>query len=224
MTNTEEAFFLANVKEFVKLWGSGRRANLQLECQNGEAMIKFSSQLGAPADRHFTPYVPQHGLHETRHPFPRYRGPKQRERDRARAAAHRAKLANQANASSEPAAAAVASDSGTKPTPSVPSAEPPGSVAAAVVAPTEVVDDEVCPDNEYAGENDNDIGSDGRTAFRCFQCRMLYLPMDYKDGNQIVNYELCRRHIGVFKCERCAKVVVGLGRIRCHRQVCHDPA
>ena len=148
-------------------------------------------------------------------------------RDRARAAVHRAKLASQANASGEPAAAAVASASSTTPILPVPSDEPPDtlSVTAAVVtvASTEVVD-EFCPDTEYASANDDDFGSDGRIAFRCFQCRMLYLPKDHKEGNHIVNYELCRRHIGVFKCESCAKVVVGLARIRCHRQVCQDPA
>ena len=244
LDNTEEAFVLANVKEFVKLWGSGRRANLQLECQNGQAFIKFSSQLGAPADRHFTPHIPQHGLHEAHHHFPRHKGPKQRERDRARAAAHRTKLASQANSSIEPAAAAGANATatlyciatlysiatGTTPTPPVPSADSavkphaPLPKAAAVVTPATVVEDEVCPDTEYASVDDDDIGSNGRTAFRCSQCQMLYLPEDHEDGNEIVNYELCRRHIGVYKCESCARVIVGLARIRCHRQVCQDPA
>ena len=50
-----------------------------------------------------------------------------------------------------------------------------------------VVEDEVCPDTEYASVDDDDIGSDGRKASRCFQCRMLYLPEDHKDGNEIVN-------------------------------------
>ena len=209
----------------MKLWGFGSQASFQLECKDRQACLKFSTQLGSPADLHFVPPFPSHGFHE-RPQYPRHKGPAQRERDRARAAAHRAKLASQANASGDPAAAAVASATGTTPTPPVPSAEPSDSrpVAAALVAPTEVVDDEVCPDTEYASANDDDIGCDGRTAFRCFQSRMLYLPKDHKDGNYIVNYELCRRDIGVFKCESCAKVVVGLARIRCHRQVCQDPA
>ena len=171
LDNTEEAFVLANVKECVKLWGFGRRANLQLECQNGQDCIKFSSQLGAPADRHFTPRIPQHGPHEPQHHFPRHKGPKERESDRDRAAAHRTKLASQANSSIEPAAAAGANATGTTPTPPVPSADSavkphaPLPKAAAVVTPTVVVEDEVCPDTEYASVDNEDIGSDGRRAF-----------------------------------------------------------
>ena len=96
-------------------------------------------------------------------------------------------------------------------------------VAAAVVAAAQDVSDEVCPDTEYASAGE-DIVSDGRTAFRCFQCQMLYLPEAYKDGNKITNYEMCRRHIGVLNCEICARVIVGLAGIRCHRQVCQNSA
>ena len=211
----------------MKLWGSGSRANLQLECQNGQAFIKFSSQLGTPGDHQFTPNIPhhgpheapQHGPHEPQH-FPRHRGPKQRERDRARAAAHRAKFESQSNAPGDPAAATA-----TVPSPdSADKSQDPLPGAAAVVAPSVVVEDEVCPNTEYANADSDDIGSDGKTAFRCFQCRMLYLPDDHRDRNHIMNYEHCRRHMGVFKCESCAKVIVGLARIRCHRQVCQDPA
>lgn len=96
-TSTEEAFVLASLKEFVKLWGSGSQASFQLECNNGQACFKLSSQLGSPADRHFVPPVPRrrdcHGVHGSphKHPHPRQKGPAQRERNRARAAAHRAK-------------------------------------------------------------------------------------------------------------------------------------
>ena len=89
-TNTEETFILASLKEFVKLWGSGCQANFQLQCSNGQVSFNFSAQLGAPADRHFVPNEPHphHGFHAP--PPPRRKSPQQRERDRARAAAHRA--------------------------------------------------------------------------------------------------------------------------------------
>ena len=77
----------------MKRWGSGCRANFQLQCLNGQVSFNFSAQLGAPADRHFVPHEPhpQHGPHA---PLPpRRKSPQQRERDRARAAAHRASMA-----------------------------------------------------------------------------------------------------------------------------------
>ena len=56
------------------------------------------------------------------------------------------------------------------------------------------VNDELCPDTEYE-END------GKTSFRCLQCKMFFLPMSYKYGDEIVDYRECRQHIGVIKCE-----------------------
>ena len=53
--NTEEAFVLASLKEFVKLWGSGTQASLNLECKNGQAWIQFGAMLGSPASPHFDP-------------------------------------------------------------------------------------------------------------------------------------------------------------------------
>ena len=84
-TQSEEAFVLSSLKEFVKLWGSGCQASLQLHCFNGQASVNFSSQLGSPADRHFLP------PHRNQAHLPsRQKSKHQRERDRARAAAHRA--------------------------------------------------------------------------------------------------------------------------------------
>ena len=51
------------------------------------------------------------------------------------------------------------------------------------------VNDEVCPDDEY-----NVVDNIEKTAFRCFQCRMLFLPVSHIHGNEIVKYESCRRH------------------------------
>ena len=89
---TEEAFVLASLKEFVKLWGSGSQAFFQLQCVDGQASLKFSSQLGSPADIHFHqqhryPHH-QHGFreeeplhHQHQHHHPRQKTPKQRDRN-----------------------------------------------------------------------------------------------------------------------------------------------
>jgi hypothetical protein len=92
---TEEAFVLASLKEFVKLWGSGGHASFQLQCSNRQASFHLSSQHGAPADRHFLPSFPRpkdasHGFHDIQPHPQRQKSLRQRERDRARAAAHRA--------------------------------------------------------------------------------------------------------------------------------------
>ena len=79
------------------------------------------------------------------------------------------------------------------------------------------VNDELCPDIEY-GEND------GKAAFKCLECKLVFIPMSYMHGDGIVDYELCRRHVGVIKCENCAMPLVGLNRIRSHRENCHEPA
>ena len=88
--NTEEAFILASLKEFVKAWGSGSQASFSLECKQGQAYFKMSSLLGHPADQHFVPAY-DHGNHE--HVDPRRRKcPSRIARKRAHAAAHRATL------------------------------------------------------------------------------------------------------------------------------------
>ena len=85
--------------------------------------------------------------------------------------------------------------------------------------PAVVVPDEFCPDDVY-----HEVETIGKTAFRCLQCRILFLPISHLDGNTIVDYESCRSHIGVVKCEKCAFVLVGLAKIRCHREVCQYSA
>ena len=84
---------------------------------------------------------------------------------------------------------------------------------------TEKVSDEFFPDDVYHG-----VDGIGQEAFRCFQCRMLYIPTSHVDGNPIVTHEMCRMHIGVCKCVHCAHVLVGLAKIRCHREVCPQSA
>jgi hypothetical protein len=112
-TPTEEAFVLASLKEFVKLWGSGSQASFQLECKDRQACLKFSTQLGSPADLHFVPPFLSHGFHERPQNTsrPRRKGPAQRERDRARAAAHRGNQQLLIEADKPAAAATELSDS-----------------------------------------------------------------------------------------------------------------
>ena len=237
---TDEAFVLSSLKEFVKLWGSGSQASFQLECEEGKACLKFSCQLGAPVDRHFVPHVPQdhpHGNHGIGHslpPHPRKKGPSQKKRDRARAEAHRARQSTIAasavdseTSTSRASNASVQADTiyPSQLGPSAPLAasadrtatKPPTAVPAVQLDKTRAVHDEICSDTVY---NNEVVDSTGKIAFRCHQCRMLYLPVSYKDGNKIEDYEICRSHIGVTKCENCARVLVGLTKIRCHRQVC----
>ena len=56
-SNSEETFVMANLKEFVKVCGSGGRAQLNLECKNGSAWIKLEAQLKDPAAPHY-PHCP----------------------------------------------------------------------------------------------------------------------------------------------------------------------
>ena len=59
--NTEESFVLATVNEFVKTWGSGKQAHLNLECKNGIAWIHLAFKLGPPATQHYFPrQIPNH--------------------------------------------------------------------------------------------------------------------------------------------------------------------
>ena len=66
------------------------------QCFEGKASLNFSSLLGRPADPHFIPkHTPpdhsRHGFHvQDPPPGPRWKSARQREKDRARAAAHRA--------------------------------------------------------------------------------------------------------------------------------------
>ena len=138
---TEEAFVQASLKEFVKLWGSGSQAFFQLQCVDGQASLKFSSQLGAPADFHFHHHRYPHHLHgfhaEQPHHHPRKNSKKQQDRDRVRAAAHQAD--KQLNVEKPAVTAAKESSAGTQPSPPPGSGEdapkPPPSIPPKVVAP-----------------------------------------------------------------------------------------
>ena len=114
--NTEETFVLSTFKEFVKIWGSEGRAKLNIECKDGSAWIKLTAQLAHPASHHYLPHQDQ--------PYPsshRQKGPARREKDRQRAAAHRARLEQL------PAAART----------NVPTCPPVHTAASAVASPSE---------------------------------------------------------------------------------------
>ena len=139
---TEEAFVQASLKEFVKLWGSGSQAFFQLQCVDGQASLKFSSQLGAPADLHFhQQHRYPHHLHgfraEQPHHHPRKKSQKQQDRDRVRAAAHRAD--KQLNVEKPAVTADKDSSAGTQPSLPPGSGEdaptPPPSLPSKVAAP-----------------------------------------------------------------------------------------
>ena len=124
--NTEEGFILANLKEFVKLWGSGTHASFYLECRDKQAWFKLSSFLGSPGSCHFSPSHVQNednGIHEVK--TKRRKGPSQLLRNQARAAAHRASKSNFSAENPQPAAA-TAEDNSAAPA-DVPSSSPPPS-------------------------------------------------------------------------------------------------
>ena len=128
--NSEESYVLASLKEFVRIWGSGNQASFSLECRNGQACFKMASQLGHPASQHFVPHpFPRQYQHHGPHgagdgPQHRIKGPGQRRRDRARAAAHQARLNDQLTEPRLPAATATHADSEQVPPPPLPTAAP----------------------------------------------------------------------------------------------------
>ena len=171
--------YLLLLKNLVKLCGSGSQLILQLDCEKGKACIKFSCQLGAPANLHFVPHIQQdalHGFHGQHLPHHRrHKGPSQQKRDRACAAAHRARQ-NAASASSistetsrsTPAPSDASASAGTSSPPRVGPSAPPAASAyrTATQHPTAVaaeqhahaVHDEICSDTMY---NKEEVGNYG---------------------------------------------------------------
>ena len=54
--NSEEAFVLSYLKEFVRSLGSGHQASFQIQCSKVQAWFKLESQLAHPASQHFIPH------------------------------------------------------------------------------------------------------------------------------------------------------------------------
>ena len=80
------------------------------------------------------------------------------------------------------------------------------------------VDDEICSDEEYYEE------IDPASAFTCLQCKIEHYPENFVEGSKVLFYGLCRWHLGVYKCKNCSKNLIGLGKIRDHRRICHAPS
>ena len=97
-TNTEEAFVLSSLNEFVKVWGSGGQSNLNLECRNGFACIKLSFNLGHPTSPHLN--SPQY-FSPAKQPTRRRNGPARKLKNIERAKAHHARLVAAATAANQ---------------------------------------------------------------------------------------------------------------------------
>ena len=53
---------------------------------------------------------------------------------------------------------------------------------------------------------------------------MVFILMSHMHGNVIMEYDLCRLHVGGIKRENCAMYLVGLERIRTNREHFYEPA
>ena len=112
----------------MKLWGSGCQSTFNIECSNGQAWFQLGARLGPPASPHFHPHRHSPEINK------RKKCPARIEKDRARAAEHRAKqkenVADPATASKSPPpspAATVDVGASPPPTPAVPAGSPPPS-------------------------------------------------------------------------------------------------
>ena len=133
--NTEETFVLASLKEFVRLWGSGCQSSFHLQCQNYQAWFKLESKLGAPNSHHYVPYIPPPPPPP---PPARRKGPGRRQKDRDRAAAHRAKVSSSADHSPILSAESAEPSTVSQPTPTPAASE--GTPATAVSAGSSTTD------------------------------------------------------------------------------------
>ena len=203
---TEEAFLLRSLKEVVMVWNRGTgQASLNLSVKDGKADLQLGFQLGQPWDPHLQQPPPQHH-------HPRTKTSKQKSRDNERAAAHQVRKAAasadppvvapavaadatevsphyraapaQAQAVSPPAVPAglppplqANAEPADYPPPPFRAAAPAAKASSAVfkATPPMNVNDELCPDIEY-GEND------GKTAFKCIECKLIFIPMSYMHG------------------------------------------
>ena len=102
---TEEAFLLSSLQEVVKVWARGiGQAKFDLNICDGVADLSLNFKLGHPSEPHCEPvHLHPHHSHphhhqqeygqETPHPNPHRKSRSQRERNRLRAAKHRAATA-----------------------------------------------------------------------------------------------------------------------------------
>ena len=203
--------FHSFIGKFVNLWQSGRQATLQVNTQAGEATISLEVNLGQAL-----PYP--HHQQQQREPGPSRLHRRQR---RANACKPAEEAANEKNSTEEvdtPANADAESE---------PVAADTEEVTENVTESTDDCEDSFIEGNipQLDGEPAQGfIENDGKEAFECLQCKLLFIPGSHMHGNTIFEYEACRRHYGVSKCKNCALPLIGLDRTRAHMERCHEPA
>ena len=94
--NTEAAFVLSSVMEFLHVWRSGEESSLSLQCKEGKALLNLQVSLGSPDKSHFRHDKPRHGQ-------PRKKSERRKQKENARAAAYRAAKATPAVPAGPPA-------------------------------------------------------------------------------------------------------------------------
>ena len=224
------------IKKFYQLWNAGLTAHLDVNTHAGTAWVGLRVQLGhAPGPPHHPPQP--HALQAQK----KVASPS-RQRRRARRAA--ARLANASNNKKE-----TSQDSAIEEIDNLNHEEIDQNVEETVIDETSVqehpttvegvvddkavteeasatrgplfitdIDDEFCEDEEFFDEIDPEI------AMTCLVCNAEHFPANYKPGDKVNKYAVCRWHLGVSKCVNCGKNLIGLGVIRDHRKLCRAPS
>jgi hypothetical protein len=93
----DHGFLDRSMAEFVRIWRTGRKATLHLECGGGEATAALQTFPSPPVHHHNSPHHyrphPPPPFHPPNPPPPRYRGQGDRVKSRIRAAAYQARQA-----------------------------------------------------------------------------------------------------------------------------------
>ena len=211
----------AFIGKFVRLWQSGRNANLKMESKAGQAVVSLELDLGYP-------HPPPH------QPVPVVRAAQVRRRQRRAAERQAAAKAESERVEAEQADRDHAEAEKAEHEREVTEHESVDVVAAqagqALAVQAAPLDQDSCNDPfvnipQLDGEPEEGVEeNDGSEAFKCLQCKLVFIPMSHMHGNQIFDYDSCRRHLGVNKCRNCALPLIGLARMRAHMERCHEPA
>ena len=197
------------------LWQSGREATLQVNSLAGKATVSLKVELGQAQ-----PLQPHHQ-------YKREPGPSRLRRSRRRADARKsADQAATAGNTTEEVDAATHDENLDVTTA--------GKEVAENAAENESSDNFGNEDSfkegnanipQLDGEPEEGLQeNEGKEAFECLQCKLVFIPMSHMHGNPIFDYESCRKHLGVSKCKNCAMALIGLDRTRAHMEICLEPA
>ena len=220
-----EATSLTN--KFKQLWLTGTEARLVFETRDGKAWGTLHVCLGEhPHDANQLPPHPQE--HHKGRDTPSKRRRRER-REAARSAAVKAAplISEEGAAEATNDARVIAEEVVTLTLNSETEQSVANEVTEEVIISDTVqkqplyvteIDDEICSDEEYYDE------IDAKSAFTCLQCKIEYFPENFVEGEKVLFYGLCRWHLGVWKCRNCSINLVGLGKIRAHRQICRAPS